>query len=684
MSSVAKTLRRALTGDAPKAFKTQLPPRLRQLIGRQEQVNSVLNILRSTPDGHRLLIHGPPGVGKTVIALDVAHSAARGPRYDVVVWLDCQQTRLGRDEVIASATALRDLSDIVRELALAVNAEAILRELERDRIQILRSRLSEHRCLVIADAIDDILDQKIETYFFNLPDTVDIIATSRSNLRWREAECTNPLNREDTERLVIQELAVQKVKLEDGLLQRLVEISDGIPQTIGWLITLLSRGISLSEVEEELKKPDTTISRYYFRKQWEEVAKDQTLMRALVLVALAPSLKKMDASFALGRVLPQRTALLALNQIEDMHLIMCPIDHIAMLPTIRKFVLGAAEKQQGLIESVTIDWIENLITRVNAAQSRKTWPDVFSEIESFRLELLGALRAAAGPHDGTLQLRGAQLLYGSVYYLYSRGLWDALLETVEWAVPLQARHGNIESVMEVGLTWAVRAYRYRESIERAEQFLDEISTIISKSSARTKVPLSTYFRLAKSTLRPKDREDTQLAEELAKDAHQFNSSGNHEWACRAMLQAGNVWSESGGLEEARIAFEWVYEFASKLPPAPWTAEMMALSLGNRGIIANRLCQFDSAVRLLANSVNGLAQAYDQATAHGELGRAYLKLGKFKKAKQHAATCIQLSRSLNVKKSVVESEIGWELEIGKRLVEKSTWGLWLDRIFGSAE
>lgn len=679
MSSVAKTLRRAAAQDSPLALKTQLPPRPQQLIGREEQIETILARLNSKPKGHRLLIHGLPGVGKTVMALEVAHSSVNLGRYDVIVWLDCQQSRLSKDDIITSATALRDLPDIVRELALAVNAEAILREPERDRIPLLRSRLSEHHCLIIADAVDDLLDPKTESYLFDLPDTVDIVATSRSNLRWREEECAIPLSSSATESLVRQELSVRRIDQNPHLVKRLVEISDGIPQTIGWLCTLMSRGITLSNLEQELLEPDATISQYYFRKQWEEVAKEPSLIRALVLIAVTPFIRKRDVSAAI-KTSPRRNAQLALVQLEEMHLITCQDDHIAMLPTIRNFVLRTAEKSEGLLVSLKTDWISNLASRVNEAQSRETWREVFAEIESFRLELLGALRAALEP-DIELRREGAGLLQASVYYLYARGLWDDLLKATEWAVPLQAQLGDIDAVMEVGLTWGIRAYRYRESVQRARQFLDQISSMLSETSVKTSVPLQTYLRLAETALRPKDRENIALAEQLAQDARVFLSSGNHEWACRAMLQAGNVWSESGCLVESRQAFEWVYTIAAKSSATLWTKEMLALSLGNRGIIANRLSQFELATGLLSESVVGLPQAYDQATAHGELARAYLSLGKIRKAKHHAAICICLTKHLNIQKSVMESEIGWDLDVGKRLAERGLWKLWLDRMRG---
>lgn len=66
-------------GIAPEPTIYQLPPRPRYLVGRAEDVQTLLRALEQGPPGQLYAITGMPGVGKSALAAEVAHQLSSAP-----------------------------------------------------------------------------------------------------------------------------------------------------------------------------------------------------------------------------------------------------------------------------------------------------------------------------------------------------------------------------------------------------------------------------------------------------------------------------------------------------------------------------------------------------------------------------------------------------------------------------
>ncbi|GAA1118184.1 AfsR/SARP family transcriptional regulator [Kitasatospora arboriphila] len=132
----------AATGAAPRAPQTVLPADLPDFTGRREEVARLTALLAG--EGRRVVVSGPVGVGKTALAVHVAHRlAGRFPD-------GCLTVRLRR----ADGTP-RHPTSLLAELCRATGLVGAVPEDEEEAAALWRSWLAGRRLLLVLDDAPD-------------------------------------------------------------------------------------------------------------------------------------------------------------------------------------------------------------------------------------------------------------------------------------------------------------------------------------------------------------------------------------------------------------------------------------------------------------------------------------------------------------------------------------------------
>ncbi|HVU91606.1 MAG TPA: tetratricopeptide repeat protein, partial [Jatrophihabitans sp.] len=141
-----------------------LPPEARALLGRADELAAVRAAL-GEPGGRLVTITGPPGVGKTRLALAVAHSLAAAFA-DGVVWVDL--------------APLRDPDGVLAEIARGLDVRVGARPAART----IGSALAERELLVVLDNVEHLLAAapQVGELLADVPG-LRVLATSRERLR---------------------------------------------------------------------------------------------------------------------------------------------------------------------------------------------------------------------------------------------------------------------------------------------------------------------------------------------------------------------------------------------------------------------------------------------------------------------------------------------------------------------
>lgn len=672
MPSIADRLRKAAKGRALRSQIRGLPPRVESFVGRESVLGQILSVLGVEPAGRRLLVHGRPGVGKTAIALEVAHRVVDLPRYDYVVWLDCQPFILGSDSADQSPYALGDFASVTLALSQAVGAVEGPGCTIEQRSHVLRNWLSQHRTLLILDGVDRIFDSSLRNLLERLPFTVDIIVTCRIAHDWGQQLQVLPFSAESNHlrRIVQTELRRRLMdSSSDDDVRRIERASEGIPMTALWLIALLSRGGTFELIETEMKRQNMTLSEYYFVEAWNIISADSALRKIAISMSSMPELGSDGLTAALQPILAPTLVSRGLRQLESLNV----LENSGQVPklqrAVRDYILGRLGANDPDFQQTALLAIDHLRVLSDKAISLKDWAQCFAALEPIQSSLVAALNICRDIADDSIRLQGLRLLDNVAYYLFSSGLWDELLSCHRWSLQTALRHGNLDSILEVSMTWIVRVIDRRAGESAAAKFMAQTEITLREGKL---LPPTVQMKLEVARAVIRDSQGSVVGggtSRLVELANKLWHNECPEWACRAMLQAGNFASEALDATTAEAAFRWVTERAV-LIRAPWAHTMVALSRGNLGILCNRTAAFERARALLRESIPGLPQLYDVAVAKAEMARACYEIGRIREARQLAGQSHALADAMRVKPSIMESELGWDHKVGADLINSS--------------
>jgi DNA-binding SARP family transcriptional activator/tetratricopeptide (TPR) repeat protein len=169
----------------PRAYPRQLPPDLRDFVGREEVIERIAGLLESdaTTGVPLVVVSGPPGAGKTALAVRVAHElAARFP--DGQLYADLRG--------FSNTPALTPLQVISRFLvALGVSGQHVPSSLD-EVTTLYRTLLADRRVLVLLD--NAAAPSQVRPLLPSTPGCA-VLVTSRNELRGLTAlQGSRPVN----------------------------------------------------------------------------------------------------------------------------------------------------------------------------------------------------------------------------------------------------------------------------------------------------------------------------------------------------------------------------------------------------------------------------------------------------------------------------------------------------------
>jgi DNA-binding SARP family transcriptional activator/tetratricopeptide (TPR) repeat protein len=239
----------------PTAQPRQLPHDIARFTGRDEEL-TILDGLLCSPDHAPTIvsIDGPPGVGKTALAVHWAHRVA--DHYpDVQIYVNLRGH--GPTEPITPAAAAESMLR-----ALGVDSERIPADLE-ERSALLRSTLSRTEALIVLDNARD-----TEHVRPLLPGRRGlVIVTSRNQLRGLSVHdgarrvTLRPLSQEQSIMLLARTVGPRLVAEDPATVAAVVQLCDHLPLALAIVAERAQRAGSLAEVvaalENEQARLDT-------------------------------------------------------------------------------------------------------------------------------------------------------------------------------------------------------------------------------------------------------------------------------------------------------------------------------------------------------------------------------------------------------------------------------------------
>ncbi|MEH2046609.1 NB-ARC domain-containing protein [Nostoc sp.] len=456
-------------------------PTYTEFIGREADMKKLLERLLPMHGAHMITVHGIGGVGKTALVLAAAYlcleasneNSSDAPKFDAIIFTSAKQQELIPDMILQRQQGQRNLREIFRVIANALNDSTIIQSPPNDQFERVRQCLSKQRTLLIVDNMETIEDRdEVIEFLYNLPICVKVVITTRERIALLPISLRNlPLN--DGLQLIQQQAEEKGITIQDEDSSLLYDRTGGIPLAIVYALGQVSSGYSLNFVLEQLASATGDVARFCFE-QSVQGTKGQPPHKLLMSLAIFPDapiqaavaevagLTSAPDSVSNGLVRLQQLSLVNLNP---------ETKRYEMLSLTREYALAQLAAYPDFEREARRRWVRWYLDFAYSygGEDWEKW------IHYNRLkEEEGNLRAVlywCKNQDHYVEVRDLWLLLNHYANLYA--YWDDRLDWLQWLIEQSERRGEWSSLVKfmIRKTWLLIRECSPQSLTQADEIL---------------------------------------------------------------------------------------------------------------------------------------------------------------------------------------------------------------------
>lgn len=675
-----------LQGKRPESLPDNLPRYNDVFVGRKQEIARCLEALSPEERGWGVTIDGIGGMGKTALALEVAHLAREQALFDAYLFVSAKTTWLSAEGVREETLALSSLDSFCREFAKGLGQTDIVKMTDAtERRRALLDALRGRRTLLIWDNLETLNAEErdmIAEFLRKLPTPNKAIITSRR--RTGESAVTIRLDRLlEAEALELMtekgrshpRLAQELNATKPEILTALYEASGGNPLALDWTLgQVADKGYSISVALERLRNAAKSPDLYGFL--FADAAQtlsgnDRTVLCALV-VFLTPAKTSAlaDATdLAITEIQVSLERLVTLSLVNDLD-----GERFGLHPLTRTYILAAVDGTD-TVGTAPLSGI-----RFDSAAQRKVlryWVDfaqkyggehkdaykTHDKLEAEWQNLEGVattLREMAGIPDVLKDPQAAQMLIdledALSKFLFFRGYWDEHLRLSEWLYQAGKALGQWSDAGR-GVYHIAWIYYYRGEAEQAANWVDQMAEAMERGGSRR--DKANVIRLQGKIA--EQSQDWAEAEHLYQETLAiYRELKDERWEASALNNLGEVARSQGNNDRA----ESYYKQALMIAEKTGVAELQIICCGCLGRLALvRDCL--SEARPWYERELALAQEVGRqdllAHAQAGLARVLEEEGCYAEALPLAQSALEIRERLRVRDQ--------NLDFSRRLVER---------------
>jgi tetratricopeptide (TPR) repeat protein len=543
----------ALEGGAPGAepsilaIPQNLPPR-GEFIGRDKEMEQVRQALASR--SYLVVIEGIGGIGKTVLALEVAHELWEKGLYDGVIWTTARDRAL-------------DLNDILDTFARTIDYPYIAQLPPEEKAPEAAKLMRAKKCLLLVDNYETIKDEAVSGFLLNLPEPSKALITTRHHALG-EARAIPLKGMEQGEALALMRAEGQRLGLEsvqragDEILLRLYQATGGAPLAIKWAVgQIKQKGQSLDSVLDSLYGARGDLFEFMFNRSWEMLSEDaHRILMVMPIFATSASKEAIEAaSDAHTWDLDE-----GLGQLVEMSLVevsggLEEQQRYSVHPLVRAFGEAESGKQVEFDKAShlrTADYFLNLAER---HQWGKWGWQSHDEIERERENVFTIMDWCYEKYEWR---RLCALWRSITFFLSFRGYWQDALRYGKMAVEASKHTGDkkeLARILHWGLGWILcKQGHFQDAKEPLEQSLE-----IRREIGDTDGMCSALRNLAEAYRREKefDRAEQVLSRALEMAKKIENEDKHSSMVAFLHYEWGKLSSDKGDWNDARRRLESV-------------------------------------------------------------------------------------------------------------------------------
>jgi len=634
----------------PAQVPHNLPSR-REFVGREKEKARVHEALRSR--SYLVSIDGIGGIGKTVLALEVAHECLRASRGD------------GPTDDIATFDGFTWTTAKDRDLTLNALLDAVARTLdypgiaqqpvEEKRIAVQRL-LQEKPHLLIVDNFETITDEGVRDFLLELPEPSKALITTREQkLRRAWAISLKGLTEPEALALIRNEgrrlgLAALE-RAEDRVLLHLFQATGGAPLAIKWAVgQIKQRGQSLDTVLAALHEARGSIFDIIFARSWDLLSTNtQQVLIAMPLFATSASREGIEAAsdvhhFALDEALGQLVEMSLVDATDELDLAR---RRYSIHPLTRAFATAKLQREPEIGQTA-----RRRLAKFFHAFTRKYggfWVAGFTLLEPDVPNVLAIIQWCWDQQK--LVNVAMDIFHDVAYFMISRGYWNDTMDFGQRAVTAATDLGDELNAARFKV-WPVSwIYRHRGGLDQAERHITEALEVLYRLDEKEGIAAAKHSlgRLAQ------ERGQLEQAERLLEEAFAYYESVEDELQIYFLTaNLANLALEQGNLEKA-WELSMSVEKAARQFGDP---EIVASLLSTMGGVARQRGDLQQAKAFLEEALTLRKQANrldEIADGQLRLAQVEIEMGREQAARQMLSKALKTYRRLGVEFRIREIE-----------------------------
>lgn len=241
----------------------------KKLVGRDRELAEIRNFLSPRHRVGVVCISGGGGVGKTALALEIAHSSYEDTLsspaeecFDAIIWVTAKTVELLPAGQAQRQPTFTDLDGIYRAIADLLDLPVIFRTATQAERHIIVTRLlAEKRVLLMLDNLEDVDDQELMIFLRDLPAPSKAVITTRHRIDVAVPVYLHTLDEATAYELVHIECERHRLLMTDDQIRTLLQRTGGLPLAIIRTIGRMAwRG---SNIETEIQRLDDPANEIY-------------------------------------------------------------------------------------------------------------------------------------------------------------------------------------------------------------------------------------------------------------------------------------------------------------------------------------------------------------------------------------------------------------------------------------
>ncbi|MDZ8110207.1 MAG: tetratricopeptide repeat protein [Nostoc sp. DedQUE12a] len=463
-------------------------PTYTEFIGREADMNRLLERLLPRHGAHMIVLDGIGGVGKTALVLAAAYlcleasnqNSSDAPKFDAIIFTSAKQQELIPGMILQRQQGQRNLREIFRVIADALSDSTIIQSPPNDQFDRVRQCLSKQRTLLIVDNMETIKEEdrhEVIEFLYNLPICVKVVITTRERIALLPISLRNlPLN--EGLQLIQQQAEEKDISINDEDSKQLYDRTNGIPLAIVYAIGQVSSGYSLNSVLARLTSATGDVARFCFEESVQGIKgiKGQPPHKLLMSLAIFPDSAILTAVAEVAGLTAApddvNNGLARLRQLSFVNL-NPETKRYEMLSLTREYALEQLAAYPDFEKEARKRWVKwylNFAYRFGG-EDWENWIhyDRLKEEEGNLREVLYWCKN----QDHYAEVRDLWLLLNHYANLYA--YWDDRLDWLQWLIEQSERRGEWSSLVKfmIRKTWLLIRECSSESLKKADEILQQ-------------------------------------------------------------------------------------------------------------------------------------------------------------------------------------------------------------------